>query len=240
MSADDTMKSDSWFPCYPADLIADTSHLSSHDFGAYWRLLCWYYLKGPPPNDDEHLRNVMRVETAHWVRARGNILEHFFHLGPDGCWHQKRADEEIAKRAVIQAKKRENALKGVAARRELGQLPNEPLEEPLDEPKVEPKDEPLVEQGGRTFGRTQPQPQPQLQLQPQPQQRRVESEGEWLDALKADPAYEGIEVGREYGKMVNWCKEHRKQPTRRRFINWLNRCDTPLAKSTSAPADGKF
>ena len=97
------MTCDSWFPCYPSDLIGDTAHLCNNDFGAYWRLLCWYYRKGPPPDDDDLLRNVMRVEGADWVRTKGIVMA-FFYL-QDGHWHQKRADAVIQERNIITAKK---------------------------------------------------------------------------------------------------------------------------------------
>lgn len=55
------------------------------------------------------------------------------------------------------------------------------------------------------------------------------TDSEWIATLKTDSAYKGIDVGREHGKMVNWCKAHNKAPTRRRFINWLNRADLPMS-----------
>ncbi len=48
---------------------------------------------------------------------------------------------------------------------------------------------------------------------------------EWIKELSADLTYEGVDVKREYGKMANWCKVNNKIPTRRRFINWLNRAE---------------
>lgn len=59
----------------------------------------------------------------------------------------------------------------------------------------------------------------------------------FLSELKADKAYEGIDVEAEHAKMLRWCKENRKQPTRRRFINWLNRADKPL---NGQPAPGRL
>lgn len=51
----------------------------------------------------------------------------------------------------------------------------------------------------------------------------------YLTELEHDPAYAGIDVRRAYHKMIRWCKEKRKEPTRGRFLNWLNREDRPLA-----------
>lgn len=50
-----------------------------------------------------------------------------------------------------------------------------------------------------------------------------------LETLKSNSAYHGIDVEREHAKAAVWCKAHRKVLTERRFINWLNRCDRPLA-----------
>lgn len=172
----EVMNANSWFPCYPSDLIGDTTHLNNHDFGAYWRLLCWYYCKGPPPNDDETLRQIMRVEKTEWIRTKGNVMA-FFELNGDGSWHQKRADQIIVERDELSRIAREKSLKGVEARREKGLLPPKPQVEPVVEPKVEPgvlpKVVPKVVPQGTTSSRTQPQPQPHPQLQVQPQPQRV-------------------------------------------------------------------
>ena len=37
---------------------------------------------------------------------------------------------------------------------------------------------------------------------------------------------------REFDKMTAWCTVNRKQPSRRRFINWLNRAERPMAAVT--------
>jgi hypothetical protein len=60
---------------------------------------------------------------------------------------------------------------------------------------------------------------------------------EYIAELQADEAYADLNVRREYGKMVRWCETNRKQPTRRRFINWLNRADRPLNQAGAKPPD---
>jgi hypothetical protein len=54
------------------------------------------------------------------------------------------------------------------------------------------------------------------------------TEAEWLDELSRDPAFAGINVQQEHAKAIRWGKENRKQISRRRFINWLNRCDRQI------------
>ena len=48
-------------------------------------------------------------------------------------------------------------------------------------------------------------------------------------------AYQGIDIGREWAKMAQWCAANGKLPSKRRFINWLNRCDQPISRN--APKD---
>ncbi len=62
---------------------------------------------------------------------------------------------------------------------------------------------------------------------------------DWLKELESDKTYQGISVRTEYGKMLNWCKVHAKEPTKRRFVNWLNRTEKPLPAQHAARVDYK-
>ena len=55
------------------------------------------------------------------------------------------------------------------------------------------------------------------------------SDADWLQSLQSSPAYKGVNVTTEYAKMQEWCAVNRKSPTRRRFVNWLNRADHPIS-----------
>ena len=68
-----------------------------------------------------------------------------------------------------------------------------------------------------------------------PASRVVIADESWLSELRADPAYQGSEGDRELAKARSWCLEHRKELTRRRFVNWLNRADRPMADSHNPP-----
>ena len=57
---------------------------------------------------------------------------------------------------------------------------------------------------------------------------------DWLKELETDPTYKGVNVRIEYGKMLNWCKVRKKQPTQRRFINWLNNAERTLPANHAA------
>ena len=51
---------------------------------------------------------------------------------------------------------------------------------------------------------------------------------EWLESLKSNPAYVGIDVIELYHKMLAWCEVQGKKPTRARLLNWLNRQEKPM------------
>ena len=51
---------------------------------------------------------------------------------------------------------------------------------------------------------------------------------DWLQSLKENVCYKGIDIDRELGKLAAWCSVNGKEATRRRFVNWLNRAEKPL------------
>lgn len=64
------------------------------------------------------------------------------------------------------------------------------------------------------------------------------SDEEWLKEMAAEPCYSHIRVRDEHGKMLVWCRNQRppRAPTRKRFINWLNKIEKPMSGMTSAAA----
>ena len=65
-----------------------------------------------------------------------------------------------------------------------------------------------------------------------PSRKIALTDDEFINSLEANPAYTGIDVRREYGKMCAWLASPRgkgKFPTRQRFLNWLNRCDQTMS-----------
>jgi len=58
--------------------------------------------------------------------------------------------------------------------------------------------------------------------------KSVLSDEDWMQSLIDNPAYVHINVPVEFGKMAAWCETKGKQPTRSRFLNWLNRIEKPI------------
>ena len=60
-----------------------------------------------------------------------------------------------------------------------------------------------------------------------------------LEEIRNNPAYQGIDLEVEIGKMQAWCKVNNRLPTARRLINWLNRIDRPLQAISNQQAGPK-
>jgi hypothetical protein len=70
-------------------------------------------------------------------------------------------------------------------------------------------------------------------------EKKILSDEDWIKTLEDNPIYEGIEVRVLHGKMLVWCTNNGKKPTRRRFVNWLNREDKPMKQGTEKPETPK-
>jgi hypothetical protein len=66
---------------------------------------------------------------------------------------------------------------------------------------------------------------------------KAATDAEFFAELKTNPAYEGIDIEREFAKMTVWCTANHQNPSLRRFVSWLNRVDRPLKpqQTTKAP-----
>ncbi|MGK7057865.1 YdaU family protein [Bradyrhizobium sp. 1050_B9_N1_2] len=81
-----------WMPLYIADFLADTTHLSSAETGAYLFLIMHYWTNGRLPAAEEAIQRVTRMTNRQWAKSR-NILKSFF----TEDWRHHRIDREIAK-----------------------------------------------------------------------------------------------------------------------------------------------
>lgn len=48
-----------------------------------------------------------------------------------------------------------------------------------------------------------------------------EPDGRWLEELKREALYDGIDIGLQFGLCAQWCKNNRKHLSKQRFVNWL-------------------
>lgn len=79
-------------PLYVADYLADTSHLSTLEHGAYLLLLMHYWRQGKLPSDDRQLAHVARMSLKQWLAIRPTIAGFF-----DDGWTHSRVAREMDK-----------------------------------------------------------------------------------------------------------------------------------------------
>lgn len=103
-----------WFPFYVGDYLGDTQRLTTEQHGAYLLLMLDYWRAGPPPDDDEVLRQIAKQDAKVWKRTRSALARMFQVI--DGEWHHKRIDAEL-KVAEENAERRSSKAKAAAEAR---------------------------------------------------------------------------------------------------------------------------
>jgi uncharacterized protein YdaU (DUF1376 family) len=79
---------------YVADYLADTTHLSTLEHGAYLLLIMNYWQRGAPlPRQDEKLAKIARMSVREWLKIK-SVLSEFFAVNDEG-WHHKRVEWEL-------------------------------------------------------------------------------------------------------------------------------------------------
>jgi uncharacterized protein YdaU (DUF1376 family) len=92
--------SHAWMPLYVSDYLADTTHLSAVEHGAYMLLIIDYWQHRGLPGDSKRMARICRMTVEEWLEIRDEIALLF---GPD--WTHKRIDEELAKADELVAKR---------------------------------------------------------------------------------------------------------------------------------------
>ena len=58
-----------------------------------------------------------------------------------------------------------------------------------------------------------------------PKRQSEMTDEEWIQSLENEEALRGIDVRREIAKCQFWCKQNRRNATRRTIVNWLNKAE---------------
>lgn len=118
-------------PIWIGSYLADTTHLSRDQHGAYFLMMMAYWRnKGPLQDDPSRLASIVKATRAEWKKLHP-ILSEFFTVA-DGMWTHKRIDEELeaagerSKKAAEKAKAAADARWGVATRTTVSNAPSMP------------------------------------------------------------------------------------------------------------------
>ena len=188
------------FQFYADDFAAGTCDLSAADVGAYIRLLCYQWSRGSIPiNDPAKIARIAAVEPSADVLAK-------FPSGQNG-----RMEAERVKQAEYRQQQSDKGKASAQARFNRGSTVVQPEGQPKgNSPSPSPSPTP-----NKTVGRTAG--------------AVPANDSEWLTNLAENDAYRHLNVRTEFAKMQAWCGANRKEPTRRRFVNWLNRAEKPIS-----------
>lgn len=107
-------KADIWMPLFIGDYLADTTRLTTEQHGAYLLLIMDYWRNGAPPDDDQILCSITKINAKDFKRIKPSVMS-LFRL-TDGVWKHKRIDEELAESASRKKKSEEKAKKAAEAR----------------------------------------------------------------------------------------------------------------------------
>jgi uncharacterized protein YdaU (DUF1376 family) len=232
------------FQFYAADYLADETVglMTLAEEGAYIRLLSYCWREGSIPADPILLSRLCKGADNQIITVvikcfKQSVSE------PSRMIHE-RLEKERAKQAAWSEKSREGGKKGME-RRWHGQNNNGEITTPITV--VKPNDN-IASSSSSSSSDTDKTTAHAVAKSDAPASPTTKaaalSDDEWLTGLESDPAYQGIPVRIEYGKCRAWCEVNRKQLSRRRFVNWLNRAERPLnaaaGKSGAPPLRGKI
>lgn len=175
-----TGRPDAYIPLYIGDYLADTTHLSTVEHGAYLLLLFHYWNKGSVfaggglPDNDRTLANIAKLSPKDWAEHSQTLRDFFTPVSVNGraMLMQKRMEEVLEhvtgkyqkKMAAIEAA---NAAKKAAADRLALARADAPASAPPD------GDENALQQGRKSKTKTKLPPEETQTPSPSPNQSEI-------------------------------------------------------------------
>jgi len=129
-------KVDIWMPVYIGDYLSDTMDLTTEEHGCYFLLLMHYWKKGQLTDDIEKLFKITGLSTEKKNVLTGILNTYFQHK--NGCYIQKRAEEEIQKANSRRDLAKEHGKKGGRPPKKTGGLSKKNRGVSIEKPGGEP------------------------------------------------------------------------------------------------------
>lgn len=109
------MKRVPWMPLYCDDMIGSTADMSCEELGAYFRLLCHIWVRGPIPLDETVICRIASTKKSVWRRISNRFSPTTRDDGTPGL-SQTRLERERLRRHAFASERAESGRKGAAAR----------------------------------------------------------------------------------------------------------------------------
>jgi uncharacterized protein YdaU (DUF1376 family) len=202
------------FQLYAADFDMDTASWTCPQVGVYIRLLLSAWVNGGIPNNMAELARIARIDTRTLAKMWRQTLAKKWEATPENLYVNPRMEIERKKQAIYAESQR---IKGITRSKKMWEGHIATAKNRL-QPKNSSSSSSSIKEK---------------------KEKKILSDEDWLKTLEDNPIYEGIEVRVLYGKMLVWCTNNGKKPTRRRFVNWLNREDKPMKQGMEKPETPK-
>ena len=109
------MKRTPWMPLYCDDLIGSTIDMSAEELGAYIRLLCHIWTRGPLPMDEKVICRIAGTKARVWKKIASRFSPCKRDDGTEGL-SQTRLESERFRRWVKHEERSESGRKGASTR----------------------------------------------------------------------------------------------------------------------------
>jgi len=218
------------FQFYPRDWIASQriQLMSMEEEGAYIRLLCHCWLHGSIPADEQQA--IKLLGKGGYNLAITTVLT-MFQPGPEpGTLVHDRLEAERRKQANWRAKSVAGGQKSAEQR----------WHKPSDNQQLDKGCLPNGDNQTVTLQSAVCSLQSAKNTNTYVGRNGAPDDAAWLLSLASDPAYAGIDTATEVAKCRRWCETNRKQASRRRIVNWLNRVDKPIGQTASRPKPNAY
>ena len=230
------------FQFYPADFLSDenVALMSLAGRGAYITLICYCWREGSIPSDMNRLGRLCGIDSLAMAELWAE-LDGCFELA-NGRYIHPRLERERVKQQEFNRERQESGRKGAEARWQKTKNAEEVETKQVTEVQpnaaddsraiAQPLAEPIANDGSSVFSLQSSSSEKEKKTTSRETSRSVRRptacDEEFLEELQRNPAYSMFDVKVIYHRMVAWCSVKGKDPTRRRFINWLNREDKPM------------
>ena len=210
-----------WMPIYVADLIADTAHLTTVQFGAYVRLLCamWRSEDGTLSDNPETLARLTGVHAPRWPGVWGSIKSAFVPIDSGKLTNDELRSELAKAKAITAVRQATGRLGGETTQLRLRH--SQPMSRVHRSPMTAPN--PLrnndVTQANAKHNTTQQiETKEERSGEPRPEtgspslEKKEATSGEVVTSLSAQPAFsENPEPSALEKALKNWGENFRKQ-----------------------------
>jgi uncharacterized protein YdaU (DUF1376 family) len=193
------------FQLYAADFYMDTVGWSCEEVGLYFRLLMAEWVNGPLPNDPVALARACQISTKKFI-VNFNRLDTKFVKNEEGYLINKRLENTRLEQQNYSESRKNNAKKRWDDKNAHASTVHMHSACPSSSSSIS------------TTEKKKNTPPPRKKL----------TDEEWLESLKSNPAYVGLDIQVIKGKCEAWCANKGKIFTRARFLNWLNREERPM------------